>query len=757
MSNVIRLAIEGARCAACVGRIEAALAAVPGVETASVNLAERTALVTGSAEVTALVGAVKASGYGATLILDEAAQRAEQDAAEQALYRRRLRDMWISLGVGVPLMLYGMLTGDMGVHSDASRVGWGLAGLATLLVLAWPGRHFFAGAWSALRAGHATMDTLIALGTGAAWLYSMIAVLFPDLLPHEARHVYFEASAMIIGLVNLGQALETRARGRASDAIRRLVGLAPRTARRVGDDGETDVPIVQVRVGDRLRVRPGEKIAVDGIVESGESLLDESMLTGEPMPVRKKAGDAVSAGTMNDSGTLVYRAVRVGADTLLAQIVELVRRAQATKPPIGRLADRISAVFVPIVVAIALLTAAAWYVLGPQPAAGWMLVTAMTVLVIACPCALGLATPIAVIVGLGKAAEHGVLIRNGAALQHAASLDTLVLDKTGTVTRGVPAVTALAVMPGFHREEILRLAGAVERASEHPLARAIIDAAVDTTVDAATDSEPLRLEEFVAVAGDGVQGRVDGRQVQVGHAAWFARIGIETSALSAEAARFASEGMTPVHVAVDGTLACVLAISDPVKEDSAEAVARLRERGLRLVLLTGDNERTARAVAARIGIDEVIAGVRPEGKAAVIERLKVEGRRVGMVGDGINDAPALAAAQVGFAMGQGTDVAIESSDVALMRGSLHGVADAMEIAGATMRNIRQNLFGAFVYNVAGIPLAAGVLYPATGMLLDPMVAGAAMALSSVTVVSNANRLRFFRPSGQAKRTAGETG
>lgn len=737
------LSIAGAKCASCVQRIEAALAAVPGVTAASVNLADRTARVSGSAAPAQLVAAVQAAGYGAAPIVDEERQRAEQAAAEQAHYRRLLRDTWLALGVGVPLMLYGMI-GGMSVHSAAARFGWALAGLATLAVLAVSGRHFFVGAWHAFRAHHATMDTLVALGTGAAWLYSMLVVAVPELLPHQARHVYFEASAIIIGLVNLGLALEIRARGRTSAAIRRLLDLTPRTARLLAADGsESDVAIDQVQRGDLLRVRPGEKIAVDGIVADGDSLIDESMLTGEPVPVAKRAGDTVTAGTLNQRGTLTYRAERVGAATMLAQIVELVRKAQATRPPISRLADRISAIFVPTVMIIAVLTALAWYHLGPQPQVGWMLVTAMTVLVIACPCALGLATPIAVIVGVGKAAEHGVLIRNGAALQNAAALDTLVLDKTGTVTRGKPALTGLVTASGATADDVLRMAAALEQGSEHPLAQAVLLAARERGL------QPEPVQDFAAVAGHGVRGRVNGRAGLLGNADLLAQAGIDTAPLAATAAAFAAQAATPVFVAIDGVLAGVLAISDPVKDDSAAAIARLRRRGLRIIMLTGDNERTALAVAAGVGITEVIAGVKPDGKAAVIARLQAEGRKVGMVGDGINDAPALAAAGVGFAMGSGTDVAIESSDVALLRSSLHGVADAIVISRATLANIRQNLFGAFVYNVAGIPIAAGVLYPLTGMLLDPMIAGAAMAFSSVTVVANANRLRLFNPAEAA--------
>ncbi|MDO9173858.1 MAG: heavy metal translocating P-type ATPase [Actinomycetota bacterium] len=738
---VCRLAVSGAKCASCVARIETALAAVPGVTSASMNLADHTAQVAGHASPDQLLAAVRAIGYGAEPIVDEEKQRAEQEIAGQAHARRLLRDTVVALGVGVPLMLYGMITGDMGVHSEASRLGWGLAGVATLAVMLLSGRHFYVGAWRSFRAHHATMDTLVALGTGAAWLYSMIVVAMPQALPHEARHVYFEATAIIIGLVDLGLLLEIRARGRTSEAIRRLVGLAPKTARVIRDGVEVDVPLDAVHVGDRLRVRPGEKIAVDGTVDDGESLLDESMLTGEPVPVTKKSGDSVAAGTINQSGTLVYVAARVGADTLLAQIVEMVRRAQATRPPIGRLADRISAVFVPVVMIVAVCTALAWFHLGPAPQIGWMLVTAMTVLVIACPCALGLATPIAVIVGVGKAAEHGVLVRNGAALQSAATLDTLVLDKTGTVTRGKPAVTGIALAPGGSVEILLAAAASLEQGSEHPLAQAVVQAA------RARHLAIVAPTAFVAVAGRGVRGTVGTRQVLLGNAEWLAGENIDITPLDADAARFAAAAATPVYVALDGALAGVLAISDPVKDDSIAAIARLKKRGLHVVLLTGDNERTARAVAAQVGIDGVIAGVKPDGKAAVVDRMKMQGRRVGMVGDGINDAPALAAADVGFAMGSGTDVAIESSDIALMRSSLHGVADAIEVSVATMRNIRQNLFGAFVYNVAGIPLAAGVLYPFTGLLLDPMIAGAAMAFSSVTVVTNANRLRLFRPGG----------
>lgn len=737
--RTVRLSIGGMSCAGCVASVENALRAVPGVHAATVNLGERTAQIEGEAGASELIAAVKAAGYAAAE-LKGLADEQEKEAIEFAHYRALLRKFAVAAIVGVPLLVVGM-SPLMPPVAGWGRVFWIVAGLLTFAVLAYSGRHFYVGAWKALRVHNANMDTLIALGTGAAWLYSMLIALWPGPVPELARHVYFEAAVVIVALVNLGQALEMRARGKASEAIKRLIGLQPRSARVIRNGQELDLPIEEVGLDETIRVRPGEKIPVDGVVFEGRSTVDESMLTGEPLAVVKGVGDEVVGGTLNKSGSLLMRATRIGADTALARIIELVRRAQASKPAIGRLADRISAVFVPSVLIVAILTALAWFNLGPEPKVSYVLVTAMTVLLIACPCALGLATPISIMVGVGKAAEFGVLIRNGEALQQAGRLTTIVLDKTGTVTEGRPQVTRLVPAAGLDETELLRLAASLEAASEHPLAEAVVASARERRVGIG------KVEDFHARSGEGVTGRLDGRALALGNRRLLAAQGIDPGPLDAMARELAAQAQTPMFLAVDGRIAGLIAVSDPVKADSRAAIARLHALGLKVVMLTGDTQATARAVAAQVGIDEVLAEVMPADKAQKVAERQARGEVVGMVGDGINDAPALARADVGFAIGTGTDVAIESADVTLMRGSLHGVPQAIAISRATVRNIKQNLFGAFVYNAVGIPVAAGALYPLFGLLLNPMIAGAAMAMSSVTVVSNANRLRLFRPSG----------
>jgi len=602
------------------------------------------------------------------------------------------------------------------------------------------GGHFFTGAWKAFRHHQANMDTLVALGTGAAWLYSMLVTLFPEAVPSLARHAYFEASATIIAFINLGSALETRARGKTSAAIKRLLGLQPRTARVIREGRELDIPIGEVGLDETIRVRPGERVPVDGVLIDGHSSLDQSMLTGEPLPVERGIGDQVVGGTINRSGSFLMRATRIGADTVLARIVELVRRAQGAKPPLGRLADQVAGVFVPTVLILAVITLLAWYNFGPEPRAGYMLVAAMSLLIIACPCALGLATPISIMAGVGKAAEQGILIRNGEALQRAGQIDTLVLDKTGTLTRGRPALVDLLPAPGWDKEGVLQLAADLEAGSEHPLAQAILEQAREQGL------KPRRVKDFQAQAGRGAGARLaDGRAGLIGSARLLRENGIDPSAWQETEAAMAAKGQTPIYLAVDNQVAGVLALADPIKADSIEALRRLKSAGLRLVMITGDHRVTAEAVARELGIEEVIAEVLPEEKAQRVQALQASGAVVAMVGDGINDAPALAQADLGFAIGTGTDIAIESADVALMGGHLSGVVYAIAISRATVRNIKQNLFGAFVYNSLALPLAAGALYPFTGLLLNPMIGGAAMALSSVTVVSNANRLRRFEP------------
>lgn len=730
-----QLLINGMSCASCVSRVQNALQAVPGVAQARVNLAERTALVMGSASAADLVQAVEKAGYGAEAIEDDAERRERQQETAIATMKRFRWQAIVALLVGIPVMVWGMMGDNMMVTAD-NRTLWLVIGLITLAVMVFAGGHFYTSAWKSLKNRTATMDTLVALGTGAAWLYSMSVNVWPQWFPMEARHLYYEASAMIIGLINLGHMLEARARQRSSKALERLLDLTPPTARVVTDDGEKSVPLAEVQPGMTLRLTTGDRVPVDGEITQGDAWLDEAMLTGEPIPQQKSQGDAVHAGTVVQDGSVLFRASAVGSHTTLSRIIRMVRQAQSSKPEIGQLADKISAIFVPVVVGIALLSAAIWYVFGPAPQIVYTLVIATTVLIIACPCALGLATPMSIISGVGRAAEFGVLVRDADALQRASTLDTIVFDKTGTLTEGKPQVVAVSTA-GIAQEDALRLAAALEQGSSHPLARAILDKANASALPQVSNFRTLR--------GLGVSGEADGHALLLGNQALLNENGVDTSALEEELKAQASRGATPVLLAVDGKAAALLAMRDPLRQDSVDALQRLHRAGYRLVMLTGDNPTTANAIAKEAGIDEVIAGVLPDGKADAIKNLQSQGRQVVMVGDGINDAPALAQADVGIAMGGGSDVAIETAAITLMRHSLMGVADALAISKATLRNMKQNLLGAFVYNSLGIPVAAGILWPLTGTLLNPVVAGAAMALSSITVVSNANRLLRFKP------------
>ncbi|HEY5776842.1 MAG TPA: heavy metal translocating P-type ATPase [Xanthomonadales bacterium] len=731
------LKIEGMHCASCQRPIEKALRETPGVKDVSVNLASREVTVDSVVSSDVLVAAVARAGYEA--VVDPIQSLEESDRANQLKFHRLIYKTVLALGSGVLLMLFGMNAGAIATEWNLYHSAWLVVAVLTGGIMYYTGRHFFIGAYKSVKTRSATMDTLIALGTGTAWLYSTVIVLFPALVPDIARHVYFEAAVIIIGMVNLGQALEQRARGKTSQAIRRLLDLQQKTARIVRDGQEIDVPIATVVKGDLVRVRPGEQIAVDGVVVEGQTNIDESMLTGEPVPVTRVSGDEVSAGTLNKTGSIIFRATRVGSDTALARIIRMVRQAQNTKPPIGKLADSIAAVFVPVVMLIAVAAALTWLVIGPEPRAVYAVVTAVTVLIIACPCALGLATPMSIMVGIGKAAEAGILIRNGEALQTTSQLTTMVLDKTGTITSGHPGVIEIDAYCEQTQNGLLLWAASLEAHSEHPLAQAFLDAAKQQEL------ELLSVEAFDAVAGLGIRGQIDGRQMLLGNRRMMNEAGVPlTEEALASSERMAGNAWTPMFMASNGQLLAIFAVADPIKPESAEAIKRLQADGLTVVMLTGDNRHTAEAVARQVGITQVLAEVMPQDKKDRIAELQKQGERVGMVGDGINDAPALALAHVGFALGTGTDVAIESADITLMRGSLHGVADAIELSSATMRNIRQNLFGAFIYNAVGIPIAAGVLYPLTGLLLNPIIAGTAMAFSSVTVVSNANRLRRFR-------------
>ncbi|WP_082580939.1 heavy metal translocating P-type ATPase [Phycicoccus sp. Root563] len=657
-----------------------------------------------------------------------------------------IRRFKVATALSIPVLILGMGRDLVPALHDAistTASNWAQLAFATPVVL-WAGAPFFERGWTSVRTMKLNMFTLIAMGTGVAWLFSVVATVAPGVFPESFRMdggvaVYFEAAAVITALVLLGQVLELRARESTSGAIRALLDLTPKTARRLEETGnETDVPLDQVVVGDLLRVRPGESVPVDGQVHDGSSTLDESMVTGESMPVTKTTGDPVIGGTVNQTGALVVRAGKVGADTMLARIVQMVADAQRSRAPIQRLADRVSALFVPAVIFVAVAAFIIWATLGPDPRLAHALVIAVSVLIIACPCALGLATPVSIMVGVGRGASLGVLIKNAEALELLEKVDTLVVDKTGTLTQGKPSLTHITPADGFDRNDVLRLAAAVERPSQHPLGAAIVAAAADAalTVPDVTD--------FDAPTGKGVLGTVEGRRVLVGTASFLGANDVATAALDEEADRLRTEGASAVYVAVDGDLAAVLAIADSVKDTTAVALEALRRDGIEVVMLTGDNTRTAQAVARTLGIDRVEAEVMPDHKSDVVTRLRAEGKVVAMAGDGVNDAPALTAADVGIAMSTGTDVAIESAGVTLLRGDLNGIVAARALSKATMGNIRQNLVFAFVYNAAGIPLAAGVLYPAFGLLLSPMIAAAAMALSSVSVIGNALRLRTRR-------------
>ena len=671
----------------------------------------------------------------------------EADNAELSDMTRRL---WVSVLLTLPVLASAMGKMVPGVDAVLAQLAaprtwvWFELVLTTPVVL-WAGSFFFTRAWRSLVTRNLNMFTLIGLGVGVAYVYSLVAALAPGLFPpafrghHGLPEVYFEAAAAITALVILGQVLELRARSRTGAAIKALLGLAPRTARRLEADGsEQDVPLDQVQVGDRLRVRPGEKVPVDGLVLEGRSAVDESMLTGEPMPVEKTVADKVIGATVNGTGGLLIKAERVGADTLLSQIVHMVADAQRSRAPIQKLADTVAGWFVPVVVVAAMVTFGVWTLFGPAPALAYALVNAVAVLIIACPCALGLATPISIMVAMGRGAGFGVLFRNAEAIEVLRDIDTLVVDKTGTLTRGRPELVTVEPAPGFADTELLALAASLERGSEHPLAAAIVRGAEarGATLAAAT--------QFESVTGKGVRGQVNGRAVTLGNAALLTDLGVAPGTLGEHAEALRAEGQTVMFVAVDGALAGIVGVADPIKDSTPEAIAALHAEGLRIVMLTGDSETTARAVAARLGIDEVIAGVLPDQKAAKIRELQAQGRKVAMAGDGINDAPALAQAQVGIAMGTGTDVAMESAGVTLVKGDLNGIVRARKLSRATMANIRQNLFFAFVYNTLGVPVAAGVLYPFFGLLLSPIIAAAAMSLSSVSVVSNALRLNRVR-------------
>lgn len=743
--ETIELQIEDMTCASCVSRIERALASVPGVISASVNLAtEKAAVVVPGGAVTrsALEETVRATGYE---VVKEAAGPAvdrSEDRREGELLKLRNA---LALAAVLTIPLFVM---EMGSHYVPAIHNWimntvGMTNslyiqfaLATV-VLFGPGLRFFQKGIPNLLRLTPDMNSLVVLGTSAAWGYSVVSTFVPSVLPRGTAYVYYEAAAVIVALILLGRYLEARAKGRTSQAIKHLMGLRPKTARVLRNGAVVELPLEQVVVGDEVEIRPGERIPVDGVVASGETHVDESMISGEPIPVRKQTGDEVVGGTINRTGALTFTATKVGADTVLAQIIRMVEAAQGSKLPIQGLVDKVTAWFVPAVMGVAVLTFAAWVALGPSPSLTFALVNAVAVLIIACPCAMGLATPTSIMVGTGRAAELGVLFRKGDALQSLREAQVVAFDKTGTLTKGRPALTDFQVSAGLENDEVLELIASVEAKSEHPIAEAIV---------AAVGVERLRLvTSFHAEPGFGVAGIVSGRSMLIGADRLMTRAGIEVSGFAGVAADLGDQGKSPIYAAIDGKLAAIIAVSDPIRETSAEAVAALHAMGLKVAMITGDNRRTANSVAKRLGIDEVVAEVLPDGKVAAVQSLRGSGRKVAFVGDGINDAPALAEAEVGIAIGTGTDIAIESADVVLMSGDLRGVVNAIALSKATIRNIRQNLFWAFAYNVTLIPVAAGLLYPLNGTLLSPIIAAGAMALSSVFVLGNALRLRAFVP------------
>ena len=747
----LRIPIKNMHCSSCSIRIELALQMTPGVVHAWASLGPNAVDVEYDPETVdfeKIRQAIEQAGYRVAepKLKDEAELLDPAEAALQEEYRTLMRKFWFAAAISIPVIalsypdLIPGLRDWMPTGSQIRRIVWALLGVVSSPVLVWSGSQFFTGMWNALKHRAANMHTLIAIGITAAYLYSVVAVAWPGIFPDpKLAEVFWDVTDVVVALVVLGLALEIKARGRTSQAIKKLIGLQAKTARVLRDGKEIDIPVEEVLVDDTVVVRPGEKIPVDGQVTTGASAVDESMITGESMPVEKVVGDEVIGGTLNKTGSFRFRATKVGKDTALANIIRMVKDAQGSKAPIQRVVDTVSGYFVPSVMILAVLAFVAWYDFGPEPRLIFSTIVFVTTLIIACPCALGLATPTSLTVGIGKGAENGILIRSGDALQSAENLDAIILDKTGTITRGEPALTDIVVVQGQAENEILRVAASLERGSEHPLGEAIVKGAEARSIGLA------EAEGFSAIPGHGIAGRIDGQDVLLGNAKLMRDRGIGIQSLEADWERLANAGKTPMYVAIDAKPAGLVAVADTVKPDSKAAINALKALGIEVVMLTGDNERTGRAIARQVGIERVLSEVLPDQKAHEVQKLQLEGKNVGMVGDGVNDAPALAQADVGFAIGTGTDVAIEASDVTLIKGSLVGVVTAIEISRATMRNVRQNLVGAFGYNVLGIPVAMGALYPFIGLLLSPLIAAAAMAFSSVTVVTNANRLRLFEP------------
>ncbi|MCU4582192.1 heavy metal translocating P-type ATPase [Acinetobacter gyllenbergii] len=747
----IELSIEGMTCASCVSRVEKALSAVSGVKTASVNLATERATVTGNASVESLIAAIDKAGYDAKEIqtsIPDQTEHLEKKDQERAELKR---DLIIATVLALPVFILEMGSHLIpGVHHLIEQTigmqnSWYLQFILTSLVLIIPGRRFYSKGLPALFRLAPDMNSLVAVGTLAAYLFSLVATFTPNLLPAGTVNVYYEAAAVIVALILLGRFLEAKAKGRTSEAIQRLVSLQAKVAHVSRDNQVVDIPIDQVLAGDFVIVKPGERIPVDGEVIEGQSFVDESMITGEPIPVEKNVGNQVVGGTINQNGTLSFKAVAVGGDTMLAQIIRLVEQAQGSKMPIQAVVDKVTLWFVPAVMIAALLTFLVWLIFGPSPALTFALVNAVAVLIIACPCAMGLATPTSIMVGTGRGAELGILFRKGEALQLLKDAQVVAVDKTGTLTEGHPVLTDFEVTAAFERNEVLSRVAAVESLSEHPIAKAIVDAAKNEGLSLA------KVDRFDSVTGMGVNATVNENQnIYIGADRYMTELGLDITPFSHTAQRLGDEGKSPLYVAIDGTLAGIIAVADPIKDTTPTAIQALHQLGLKVAMITGDNARTAHAIAKQLGIDEVIAEVLPEGKVNAVQELKAKYGNIAFVGDGINDAPALAQADVGLAIGTGTDVAIESADVVLMSGNLQGVANAIALSKATIGNIHQNLFWAFAYNTLLIPVAAGVLYPAYGILMSPIFAAAAMALSSVFVLGNALRLRRFQPPSVAR-------
>lgn len=745
-----RLHVAGLYCAECVARVEDSLKAIPGVFDAVMNAVSnevRVDYLPSISDLSLLSQAVENAGpYRVERAVEATAPEMDKEAQTmEREYRSLMRKWWFAAAIGLPTMIlsYPWMFPILGDWFPRGSTGllyiWYAMGVASLAVLVYSGNQFFIGAWEGLKHRSANMHTLIAIGTGVAWLYSTIALLFPQLFPSEAfTDVYYDVTVVVTALVVLGLAMEIKAKGRTSEAIKKLIGLQAKTARVLRDGRELDIPVEEVVVEDIVVVRPGEKIPVDGEVIEGQSAVDESMITGESLPVSKKLNDEVIGATINKTGSFKFRATKVGKDTALANIVHLVQDAQGSKVPIQRIVDRVSGFFTPAVMILAILGFVLWYNFGPSPSLAYALIVAVTTLIIACPCALGMATPMSLTTAIGLGAQYGILIRSGDALQTAQRLNTVILDKTGTITHGKPALTDIITANAWDKRDLLKFAASIEKSSEHPLALAIVEAAQSQNL-ALSD-----VQDFDAIPGHGVLATVEQHLILIGNLKLMQREGIGISGYEETSNSLANNGKTPMYVAIDGELAGIIAVADTVKEDSKAAIAAMKKMGLEVVMITGDNQRTADAIARQVGVDRVLAEVLPQDKAFNVQKLQLEGKKVAMVGDGINDAPALAQADIGLAIGTGTDVAIEASDITLIKGSLLGVVTAIQISRATMGNVYQNLFGAFIYNTLGIPIALGVFYPFFGILLSPMLAAVAMSFSSVTVISNANRLKGWK-------------